>query len=360
MRSNDDDVIGVMFRYQDQDNYYRFSWDAQGQSRRLEKRIGGVLTVLARQSGNSARYRVGATYTLEILAQGSSLTVNIEGTQIFSLTDTSLTEGTIALYSHANAGSTFDDVVVEDLFTHNLLLSDNFDDGTFVGWTVVDEGTVDGPSTWSAAGKALVQSSNIGSEDPEQFGTYALYTKGSWTDYRVTLKMLSNHSGALGVMFRFQDSNNFYRFSWDQERRLRQLAKREKGSFKILAQDDVAYDSGLVYQVELVARGTELKVFINGSTVFSVDDTAFTGGTIALYSSRNPGSVFDDVLVEDLTSSQQLLWTDFNSGSLLGWTVIDEAADSESFDWRATKGQLVQSSAIGSTTAGDAGTFIMY
>src|SRR6185436_11363178 len=47
LRSADNDVLGVMFRYQDEDNYYRFSWFAEGKSRRLEKRVNGVFQVLA-------------------------------------------------------------------------------------------------------------------------------------------------------------------------------------------------------------------------------------------------------------------------------------------------------------------------
>jgi len=41
--------------------------------------------------------------------------VSIDGSPVFSVNDSSLSSGTIALYSWGNTGSYFDDIVVEDL-----------------------------------------------------------------------------------------------------------------------------------------------------------------------------------------------------------------------------------------------------
>ena len=35
-----------------------------------------------------------------------------------------------------------------------------------------------------------------------------------WNDYRVTMKIQSPDNDRLGVMFRYQDNDNYYRFSW--------------------------------------------------------------------------------------------------------------------------------------------------
>ncbi len=174
IRSDDDDAIGVMFRYQDNDNYYRFSWDAERTYRRLVKREGGVVTLLAE---DAVPYVPGQTYQLEIIAQGPTLEVSIDGTQIFSVTDTSFASGTIALYSWGNQGTYFDDVLVEDLAAGTVLLADDFNDGDLTGWTVIDEGTISAPPAWSAATGSLVQSADISSADgADLLGTFALYT----------------------------------------------------------------------------------------------------------------------------------------------------------------------------------------
>ena len=359
MRSADNDAVGVLFRYQDADNYYRFIWLAEGQSRRLEKRVNGVFQVLAQ---DSATYRTGRTYALQITARGSQLIVVVDGKTIFSITDTSLRQGTIGLYSFYNAGSRFDAVKVRDLATGNLLLADNFTDGNRVGWTIVDEGNAEGPSVWSVVNGALVQSSNIGSSvDNGSLGTYALYTRGSWADYRVKLKMSSSDDDRLGVMFRFQDNDNYYRFSWNRASPGRRLSKHENGVYKILAEDTIPYVSNQIYSVEIIAQGNSLKVNIDGQAVFSVSDSSFSGGAVALYSSHNQGSMFDDVLVEDLTANTILLRDDFRAGNLHGWKVFDEPGTiSGPSDWSAATGALIQRSNIGSDAVGHPGTYLLY
>jgi len=358
MRSNDKGSIGVMFHYQDNDNYYRFSWSNRERYRRLEKRTGGAFRILAQ---DAVMYKVGRVYRLEIIVQGSSLNVVIDGAQIFAVTDPAFAQGSIALYSHANSQSRFDDVVVEDLVTHEVLLSDNFDDGNFTGWTMIDDaGTASGPSSWSAASGSLLQTSPIGSNDAAKLGTFALYTKGSWRDYKVTLKMRSTDDDALGVMFRFQDRDNYYRFAWDQERPGRHLLKRENGVFKVLAEDSVPYVSGRTYLLEIIVRGNALEVSVDGVLIFAVTDTSFDGGTVALFSWFNQGSYFDDILVEDLTTGALLLWDDFNNGDFVGWTIMDEGIQGGPSVWSVLNGTLAQTGNTGSDPSSNLGTFVLY
>jgi hypothetical protein len=360
IRSADNDAIGALFRYQDEDNYYRFTWFAEAKYRRLEKRVNGVFQVLAQ---DSAVYTAGRTYAVQITARGSSLKVSVDGATIFSVSDTSISQGTIALYSYYNAGSYFDDVRVQDLVTGNTLLAEDFNDGNYRGWTIIDRGNDAGPSVWAVINGTLAQTSNIGftGGDNGRIGTHALYTRGSWTDYRVTLKMRSSDDDRLGVLFRFQDNGSYYRFSWNRATPGRRLSKHEKGVFKILAEDAVPYVINQTYGIEIIAQGNTLKVNIDGKAVFSVTDASFMGGAIALYSSHNQGSVFDDVLVEDLTTKTVLLWDDFNTGDLPGWKVFDDPGTTLGpSDWSVVGGAMVQRSNIGSDTVGHPGTFLLY
>ena len=401
IRSTDDDGIGLMFRVQDADNYYRFSWDAQRRYRRLVKVVDGRFTLLAEQP---VAYVVGRNYQLEVAAQGSALSVSIDGSPVFTVTDGAIPAGTIALYNWANAGSYYDNVVVEalatasnsapsitgigatplalpdnattrlsvsatdpdngpaalsytwtaspagsfdrpdsaapvftppdvagptdivlsvtvsdgaasasrsitvnvhDASTPTALLSDTFGDGNFAGWSIVDEGWANGPSVWSAATGELVQSTNItdrtGSTpgDLAKFGSYARYDAGgAWTDYRARLQIRSTDDDGIGLMFRVQDADNYYRFSWDAQRRYRRLVKVVDGRFTLLAEQPVAYVVGRNYQLEVAAQGSALSVSIDGSPVFTVTDGAIPAGTIALYNWANAGSYYDNVLVQ--------------------------------------------------------------
>lgn len=359
LRSDDNDGIGVLFRYQDENNYYRLSWFAEGKIRRLEKRVNGSLYLLAK---DNVPYVVGRNHQLQISVKGSAIKVAVDGKTVFSVNDSSLGHGTIGLYSFYNHGSYFDDVLVQDLTTGATLLSDDFNDGDSIGWTMIDEGNDAGPSKWSVLNGALAQTSDIGSTVANgKLGTVALYTRGSWLDYRMTVKLRSSDDDLIGVMFRVQDDTNYYRLSWEKGTPGRRLYKREKGVFKLLAEDAVGYNIQQTYAVEIIAEGSALKINIDGQPVFSITDATFRRGTVALYSAFNQNSYFEDVVVEDRTTKQVLLADNFNDGNLTGWKPIDEAGTySGPSAWSVVNGTLMQSSNIGSDAYGRPGTFLLY
>ena len=335
-----------MFRYLDMDNYYRFVWDADSRVFRLEERVNGVLKVLASRSDSLIG---GNLYPIELYANGSTLTAYLSGKSLFSVTDTTLTEGQVALYTASSANAGFDNLVVTDLQSGNILLQDSFSSTALGGWTIIDE-AANGPSAWSVSGGLLVQSSAIGSTaSGDTVGTFALYTQASWTDYRLSLTMKSTDDDTIGAMFRFKDDKNYYRFTWDRTAGSRRLEKRVNGTFTTLASSSGGYNVGQNYQLTMVAQGSSLQVAIDGQQIFSVTDTAHASGTVALYSSYNAGSVFDNVLVEDLKNGAILLWDNFNDGNAIGWTMIDDqGTEYGPSNWLVSNGSLEQRSNIGS------------
>jgi hypothetical protein len=359
MKSLDNDAIGVIFRYVDNNNYYRFVWNSYEQHRRIEKRENGVLRVLAE---NKSQYEKSKEYRIQIAVQGSQIKVWINGgTPVFSVTDGSFLQGTIGLYSSSNKGSIFDDIVVTDLISGQTLLSDNFNDGDYTGWTILDDaGTNYAPSGWVVSNGKLIQTSNIGVSD-NSIGTSALYTKGSWTDYTVTVDLTSRDDDSIGVIFRYNDTDNYYRFFWDAQEQVRRVETRVNGDFATLAEDAVPYVPGRNYEIRIIVQGARLQIAIDGQNIFSVTDSTFSGGTIALYSRWNKGSVFDNILVQDIRNGTVLLWDDFSDGDSIGWTVIDDTGtEAGPSQWSVQDGMLVQSSNIGSNAIGKLGTFALY
>ena len=235
-------------------------------------------------------------------ACGPILRVDVDGELIFCAADDTFASGSIALYSWGNAGSSFDDVRLD--LVRPVYGGEDFQDGSYDGWMIVDEATIAGPSVWSAATGQMVQTSNIFGGDAlslDMPGTYALYEDGlAWDDYILTLAISSDDDDAIGVMFRYQDGDNYYRFSWDRQRRYRRLVKKEDGAFTLLAEDDAAYVTGQTYDLEVVVCGPQLRVFVDDALIFWVSDDALRSGTIALYSWGNSGSHFDDVFVDGL------------------------------------------------------------
>jgi methionine-rich copper-binding protein CopC len=395
MCSTTDGAIGVTFRVQDDSNYYRFVWNNQDGTRRLQKVVAGQVIDVAT---DKAKFVKGQTYKVSIIAFGQYLAVDIDGTRIFGVTDSTFSSGTIGLFSSKNKGTTFDNVVVKNLkgadlapaitsltasstmvkdtdtvqlhaaaydpngqtLTYRWLIqtgegtfsdataanpiftpgdvskpetmvlglevsdgnhvvtrtvsfqvidgngatvvNDDFSDGLMDGWKVVDQGNWNGPSKWSAASKALVQSSKISRllDSQGKRGTFAKYSSGdTWTDYEATVSMRSPTSGDMGLMFRVQDDNNYYRFSMNAKDGVWRLVKCQGGNFTQLASVSHATSAGQTYSVQVLAIGSVLKVYVDHTEVFSVTDASFGRGTIALYGSSNPGVSFDNVVVRN-------------------------------------------------------------
>ena len=112
VRSSDNDGIGVMVYYQDADNYYRFEMDNQRTFRKLIKKVNGTVTLLA--SDLTTGYTQNQDYELSVEVGNGEITVSLDGSPLFggAVSDSDLSEGTVALYSWGDTGAFYDDVVV--------------------------------------------------------------------------------------------------------------------------------------------------------------------------------------------------------------------------------------------------------
>ena len=213
-------------------------------------------------------------------------------------------------------------------------LTDDFNDGDLTGWQVVNEGTWDAPSAWGVVEGALQQTSNIydGNTDgtvlPKK-GTYAWYSNGqSWSDYQVAVQMRSLDDDAIGLMVRYQNPSNYYRFSWDAQRMYRRLVKVVNGEVTLLREDAVPYLIGQSYEVVMVANGNTLEVRVDGVPLFGgpVVDRALSSGSVALYSWGNIGSVFDNVQVSPVGEPPTLSTLTVTKAGTGGGTVTSNPA----------------------------------
>ena len=111
LNSSDNDGIGIMFRYQDPKNYYKVDLDNQRNFRTLFKVKTGIETTLAAATGG---YTQNADMVLSVTLVDSVITVTLDGIDVFGgpITDSDITNGTVALYSWGNTGARFDDVAV--------------------------------------------------------------------------------------------------------------------------------------------------------------------------------------------------------------------------------------------------------
>lgn len=297
--SHDDDAIGLLFRYQDDDNYYRFSMDSQRGYRRLVKNVGGTFSLLWE---DAVAYAIGRSYEVTIVAVGGTLWGYLDGVPVFALEDSDLASGQVGLYCWANTDARFSRVRVypADLAFDRWRLREDFALLVLDRWTFEDEGDQQGPSQWEVTGGELRQTSNLfgGSTDrtvPDKPGTQALAGDTSWTDYRLAVGLRSDGDDAIGVLFRYVDSDNYYRLSMDRQRSYRRLIKKVGGAVSVLWEDAVAYQQGREYLVTVDCLGPRLSAYLDGVRLFSVEDWDLASGRIGLYCWGNTGARFSRV-----------------------------------------------------------------
>jgi hypothetical protein len=348
------DDIGIVFRYQGEDAYYRFSMSSLLNYRRLIKHIGAVTTMLWE---DQVSYTVGKSYELTIYAFGDLLLGYLDDALLFNVRDADVPAGQVGFYSWRNTQAHFEGLEIYALDASPILWQPSFLDLSEV--TIVDEGTYAGPSAWSVQSGVLVQSSSIRSTpsgnnktgsgclfpflppvtDLLYAGTYALGGNTNWEDVHVTVRLRSDSNGAIGVMFRYRDPNNYYRFSMDALNSYRRLIRNVGGNVVTLWEDSASYSQGVSQQIEIRAVGNQVQVGVDGTALFTVYDRAITSGRVGLYSANNPAARFESVLVADDTR-----WVS-------RWTIHDDGGTNAPSVWRISSGALFQETAIGGEAA---------
>jgi PKD repeat protein len=110
LMSTDNDFIGLVFNKQDDLNMYMFYWNLEGNYRRLVKWVNGVETILA---SDAVGYATDTWYQIDIFSISGNLVLSINGTQIFSVTDNTFTNGNAGLFCYGNQSSYWDNFNVE-------------------------------------------------------------------------------------------------------------------------------------------------------------------------------------------------------------------------------------------------------
>lgn len=206
------------------------------------------------------------------------------------------------------------------LLTNNLtaqesiLFSENFNDGNFDGWAMVDDPQPrSGPGNWSVVEGELRQTSNIWSYDaPAEFvyhlGSHAVAGESSWTDYSFNAILRSSDNDGIGLIFRYQDAKNYYRVllmndagnSGASNSPIQRIQKFVNGEPRTLFQKNVteAYPSSY-FALSVDVRGDSIKAFLNGESIGEVRDTTYKSGKIGLMVYANSGARFDSITVSE-------------------------------------------------------------
>lgn len=186
-----------------------------------------------------------------------------------------------------------------------LPFSDDFNDGTPDGWSVIDDSM--NASDWQVVSGEYNQHNNVEERDTGgipfdgtyHLGTYAFLPLGATlTNYRfsVDATSLSEVGHDIGVMFRYWDKNNYYRLSLNSKYGYTRFEKRVAGNFVPLWTNDRGYQVGQPLNIVIEVKGSLIKVYLNGDPLFSISDTSIPSGSIALYCQDS--AKFDNIVVD--------------------------------------------------------------
>jgi hypothetical protein len=109
VNSTDDDALGVIFRYKDNDNFYFFLMDSRRRYRRIGKKIGGQFKELDTPAvDTSVGFEINRQYELKVAIVEDIIKVYLDSQEILSGRDTSLNDkGRIGFYSWNNSEASF-------------------------------------------------------------------------------------------------------------------------------------------------------------------------------------------------------------------------------------------------------------
>jgi len=198
-------------------------------------------------------------------------------------------------------------------------------------WQVQDDGDIDLHSHWDIGETSApvakyitqtssIKSSNVDVSDPEKPGTMLLFANDSgldsahpeqptnWTDYRLSVYLKASGGGAMGLVFRFRDNHNYYRFSMDHNLNYRRLVNVANGIVTVLKEDDFVYGLQQDYLIMIEAIGDGLRVYQDGALIFDVTDGSQVSGCIGLYCYDNAGVRFSDVRVDDFRETAPVVY----------------------------------------------------
>ena len=316
-RSSEPGGIGLRFRYEDENNYYLFSYDFVSGRQQFVKTVNGAATVIKEAAGDP---EPGQPVRLTVSVRGPEITAYRMNQKVIEVFDPTFPAGGIAVASLGNAAARFDSVEVRRLPNEMYSLFH----GEFSSAAITD---------WQA------------STDGSGLNLKAIGSS-SWTDTVLRARLRRLSPGTIGLLLRYQDPNNQYRLLFtDGECRLERV---EEGVSNLLWKGAAPPAVDRLFEIEVVLDGNVLRVFQNSVLACAVTDDTFGFGSFGLCASEGAEFAAPQLVVYPPTMafSGWSIRDNFQDDSMQGWTFVDEGDTNGPSLWQIEDGRLTQSSAI--------------
>ena len=222
---------------------------------------------------------------------GAEFTDNLDGTGTFSWTpaiaDIASSPHRVSFTATDGNEPGLTDTATAEI---HVSLTEQFESGAD-GWVFVDN-VPDRQGSWQVLEGGLVQQNRVervrvSFDGSYHLGTYAFLETGlALSDYRFSVDALSrapDRANDLGVMFRYQDNDNYYRLSVNGKYGFTRLERKVDGVFAPLGVNGRGDIHGEPIRLAIEVNGKQIQIWLNDDPVFAVQDDALRKGTIALY-----------------------------------------------------------------------------
>ena len=171
---------------------------------------------------------------------------------------------------------------------HAADFADNFADGTATDWTVI-------AGQWSVISGEFVETSDAASYNFAVHGPDVV-------DFQLTAQLRSTDDDDIGLVFRFQDANNYHVVTFNAEKARIELRQLTGGIFSTLAKVSTAYTIGIPFQVTIIAVQGRIQVVLNSQTIIDFSGAGVSAGKFGLYARSNRCAAFDNIQMIDLSA----------------------------------------------------------
>ena len=324
---------GFIFGYQNENNYYFMDFNyANDTQTKLYKVVAGVFSVV-KQADYS--YLYDASYhRIEIIREGSCITVKSGGTTVLFLSDDTFGSGKIGVGCISKQAA-FDDVQVfsDDVISIGdlpaNLFTDDFEDGDASGWT---EKTA---SRWNVTESEGNHAYSIITTDytaqyPSIYhvGEYSLIDSLEYSDFTFKCKArcdddLSAYQKDYVVMFGYTAWNTYYWMRFSSQGADCAILKSTNGTIAPLATCSEALVTDNNYHDIMILRfDDKIRVYLDNKKIVDITETAYINGQIGV-GSQNDMASFDDIYITsdvELPDPLSDFSDDFEGTVLDAWT----------------------------------------
>jgi len=270
---------GVIFRLQDENNYYVFDLAKTGYYK-IDKRIDGIYHEITPWERSNAINDKGVNY-LKIQAVGRHLTFYVNNIKVKEVFDSTFVKGNFGMFVGADVHAAFDNLVV---YQGNLLLYEDFSQLTENFANTNQAYYKDGEYTLKAA------DSDYYSWGEVEYENFSFRSEARWLAGPV--------DSGYGLVSRFKDIDNHYLFIILKNSYYR-FGYYENGEWNVLidwTKSRLINPEGKnIMRVESV--GSLHKLYINDNPVGECEDYTFGKGIIGFFCAAGITAVFDNVEV---------------------------------------------------------------